>query len=264
MISNKDTFNINQVAIPFTKQDFNDIVPSFVKNGYIPITYDQLIETMEEISIATQYSVTVNPNSIFASSNNPLERTDVIIQVEGTQTYTEFVDNVVKNTEDYTWTNFITYSETFKDEIKNMKCQAYKKYLWNYHNIDTWFSEKNIGLLDSDKNLLVTDFETFKDRVLNTDDYNSFIDCCKEEDVKKAITFIVKAGIQLLKKYKVELNSHINNDNKRQEKIVIKNPIISKIFMLPSAATKCRKDWPRIRFVTLDKKSFDALGVWDS
>ena len=69
MISNKDTFNINQVAIPFTKQDFNDIVPSFVKNGYIPITYDQLIETMEEISRATQYSVTVNPNSIFASSN---------------------------------------------------------------------------------------------------------------------------------------------------------------------------------------------------
>ena len=263
MISNKETFNINQVVIPFTKQDFDNVISSHVKNGYIPVVYDELIETLENICKATEYSVTINPNTIFASSNNPLERCDVLIKVEGIQTYNEFIDNVVKNTEDYTWTNFITYSENFKDEIKNMKCHAYKKYLWNYHNIDTWFSEKNIGLLDSDKNILVTDFMEFKNKVLDSDDYISFIDCCKEEDIKQAINYIIKAGSIILKKYKVELNSHINNDNKRQEKIVIKNPLITKIYMLPTAATKCRKDWPKIKFVTLDKKSFDTIGIWE-
>ena len=63
---------------------------------------------------------------------------------------------------------------------------------------------------------------------------------------------------------KVELNRHISNDNKRQEQIVLKNPIINKIFMQPSAAAKCRKDWPKIKFTVLDKKSFDSISVWEN
>lgn len=263
MISNKETFNINQVAIPFTKKDFESVISTTVKNGYIATTYDKLIETLETISRATEYSVTLNPTSIFMSSSNPLESADVIIRVEGIQTHIEFINNVIKNTENYTWTNFLTYSELFKEEIKNIKCTAYKKFLWNYHNIDSWFSTKNIGLLNSDKNTLITDFNLFKEHVLNTSDYEQFIDCCKDKDIELAINYIIAAGKQVLKKYSVELNRHITNDNKRQEQIILKNPIINKIFMLPSAAAKCKKEWPKLKFTVLDKKSFNSISIWE-
>ena len=104
---------------------------------------------------------------------------------------------------------------------------------------------------------------TFKERVLLTDDFKSFIDSCKTEDVENAIKFIIKNGCILLKKYKVELNNHISTDNKRQPLVMLKNPIITKIFLQSSAAARCKKDWPKLRFTTLDKKSFDTIGIWE-
>ena len=121
----------------------------------------------------------------------------------------------------------------------------------------------HIGLIDDDKNMLVTDFQTFKERVLLTDDYKSFIDACKTEDISNAVKYIIKKGCEVLRKYKVELNNHIAIDNKRQTNIILKNPIITKIFLQSSAASRCKKDWPRIKFTTLDKKSFDTIGIWE-
>ena len=89
------------------------------------------------------------------------------------------------------------------------------------------------------------------------------IDCCNSEDVSRAINFMVKKGCELLKKYKVELNNHISTDNKRQLTVNLKNPIVTKIFLQSSAASRCRKDWPRIKFTVLDKKSFDTIGIWE-
>lgn len=263
MISNKDIFNVNKVVMPFSGKDIDSIISKSVISGYIATTYDGLIDKLKEISYATQYPVTLNPNTIFVGSNNPLTRNNVIIQVEGTQLYTEFINTVVKQGDSESWSNFITYSELLKDEIKNLKITAYKKFLWNYHNIDAWFTTKNIGLIVNDKNILLTDFNSFRDRILKTDDFEGFIDCCVDEDVRKAINFIVKNGCELLKKYKVELNNHIANDNKRQETIMLKNPIITKIYLQSSVANQCRKDWPKIKFNTLDKKSFDTIGLWD-
>ena len=263
MIKNKDIFNINKVAIPFTKNELSSVIHQTVTNGYVSTTYDNLIQTLNDIARATEYPVIVNPNEIFTSSNNPLMRNDVLIRVEGMQTYAEFVNNVIKDDEDGSWTNFITYTEIFKDEIKKLKCITYKKFLWNYHNIDTWFTQKNIGLIDDDKNTLTYDFATFKERVMDTDDYMAFIDCCNSEDVSRAINFMVKKGCELLKKYKVELNNHISTDNKRQLTVNLKNPIVTKIFLQSSAASRCRKDWPRIKFTVLDKKSFDTIGIWE-
>jgi hypothetical protein len=263
MITNKDIFNINKVAIPFTKQELEGVIGQTVINGYVSTTYDMMIQTLEDISRAKEYPVILNPNEIFSSSNNPLIRNDVLIRVEGMQTYSEFINTVVQDGEDYAWTNFITYSEMFKDEIKQVKTLAYKKFLWNYHNIDTWFSENNIGLLDSDKNMLVTDFQLFKERVLYSEDFKTFIDCCKTDDIANAVRYIIKKGCALLKKYKVELNNHISTDNKRQTNIILKNPIITKIFLQSGAAGRCKKDWPKIRFTTLDKKSFDTIGIWE-
>lgn len=263
MITNKEIFNINKVAIPFTKKELESVINQTVTNGYVSTTYEMLIQTLDEISRAKEFPVILNPNEIFKSSNNPLIRDDVLIRVEGMQTYSEFIDNVIQDDEDTTWTNFMTYSELFKDEIKKVKTLAYKKFLWNYHNVDTWFSENDIGLIDDDKNTLVGDFTTFKERVLLTDDFKSFIDSCKTEDVENAIKFIIKNGCILLKKYKVELNNHISTDNKRQPLVMLKNPIITKIFLQSSAASRCKKDWPKLKFTTLDKKSFDTIGIWE-
>jgi hypothetical protein len=96
-----------------------------------------------------------------------------------------------------------------------------------------------------------------------TDDYETFIDSCKTEDISNAIKYIIKKGCEVLQKYKVELNNHIAIDNKRQTNIILKNPIITKIFLQSSAASRCKKDWPRIKFTTLDKKSFDTIGIWE-
>lgn len=263
MITNKTVFNINRVAIPFSKKELESVINQNVVNGYISTTYDNLIQTLEDISRSKEYPVILNPNEIFTSSNNPLIRNDVLIRVEGLQSYSEFINNVIRDGEDGYWTDFMTYSELFKDEIKKVKLLAYKKFLWNYHNIDEWFTTKNIGLIDDDKNMLVTDFQTFKKRVLLTDDYKSFIDACKTEDISNAVKYIIKKGCEVLRKYKVELNNHIAIDNKRQTNIILKNPIITKIFLQSSAASRCKKDWPRIKFTTLDKKSFDTIGIWE-
>lgn len=263
MITNKDIFNINKVAIPFTKKELESVINQTVTNGYVSTTYENLIQTLQDISRSTEYPVILNPNEIFTSSNNPLIRDDVLIRVEGMQTYAEFINNVIQDADSYAWTNFMTYSEVFKDDIKKVKTLAYKKFLWNYHNIDTWFSENNIGLIDDDKNNLVNDFALFKERVLLTSDFETFIQCCKAEDVENAVKYIIKNGCALLKKYKVELNNHINTDNKRQTTIILRNPIITKIFLQSSAASRCKKDWPKIKFTTLDKKSFDTIGIWE-
>ena len=263
MISNKDIFNVNKVVMPFNSKDIDSIISKSVITGYIATTYDMLVDKLKEIAKATQYPVTLNPNAIYLGSNNPLTKNNVLIQVEGTQLYTEFINTIVKTGENESWSNFMTYSELLKDEIKSLKITAYKKFLWNYHNIDAWFTAKNIGLITNDKNILLTDFDSFKTRVLMTDDFAGFVDCCVDEDVRNAINFIVKHGCELLRKYKVELNNHIANDNKRQETIMLKNPIITKIYLQSTVANQCKKDWPKIKFNTLDKKSFDTIGLWD-
>ena len=111
MISNKDIFNVNKVVMPFSGKDIDSIISKSVISGYVATTYDTLITTLKDIAKATQYPVTLNPNAIFMGSNNPLTRNNVIIQVEGTQLYTEFISNVVKTGESESWSNFITYSE---------------------------------------------------------------------------------------------------------------------------------------------------------
>lgn len=263
MNQNKDTFNINKVAIPLNRSELETVINKTVTVGYIPVNYDRLIETIKSISSATEYSVTVNPNIIYTKSNHPNERADCLIKVEGMQTYQEFMNTIVRADDNYEWSNFITYSVNFKDEIKRMKEVAYRKYLWNYHNIDSWVTSKNVSILSDDKNMLTTNFDMFKERVLNSDDFIGFIDACLDTDVNHAISFMVKHGCEILRKYKVELNNHIRTNNMREENLILKNPIILKIFMQPSAASRCRKDWPKIRFTTLDKKTFDTIGVWE-
>lgn len=262
MIKNKDIFDIKKTHIPFTKDEFMNSIDKDVVTGYIPVNYDVLIETIKQISMATEYSIVLNPNEIYNGTNSPIIQNNVLIEVEGIHTFNEFVDNMVNGEDDETWTSFISYSETFKDKIKAIKLNAYKKYLWNYHNIDNWFETSNIAVLKDDKNSIVTDFDTFKERVLLTDDFITFIDNCLDEDIKKALNFIVKQGLEVMKLHRTELNDHIKTANMRSTQITITNPIITKIYALSSIASRCKKDWPKLKVTPLDKKSFETIGLW--
>ena len=124
MISNKDIFNVNKVVMPFSSKDIDSIISKSVITGYIATTYDMLVDKLKEIAKATQYPVTLNPNAIYLGSNNPLTKNNVLIQVEGTQLYTEFINTIVKTGENESWSNFMTYSELLKDEIKSLKITA--------------------------------------------------------------------------------------------------------------------------------------------
>lgn len=262
MIKNKDIFDIKKTHIPFTRDEFLNSIDKEITKGYIPVNYDTLIEKLKEISMASEYSVVLNPNEIYNGTNNPLTQYNVLIEVEGTHTFNEFVNTMVSGEENSTWTSFISYSETFKDKIKEIKANAYKKYLWNYHNIDNWFESSNIAILNDDKNSLITDFDIFKERVLMTDDYIAFIDNCQDEDIQKAIAYIVKQGLAVLKLHKTELNQHIKTSNMRADTITIKNPIITKIYAMSGIAARCHKDWPKIKISSLDKKAFETIGLW--
>lgn len=261
-MKNKDIFNIRTTHIPFTKDNFLNTIDSVVTKGYIPVNYDTLISSIKEISMATEYSIVINPNEIYNGVNSPLIQYNVLIEVEGMLTYNEYVDSMVNNTNDETWASFTTYSETFKDKIKTIKTNAYKKYLWNYHNVDAWCENNNVSIINDDKNNLVTDFDTFKERVLITDDYISFIDSCLDEDIKRAINYIVAQGLEILKLHKTELNNHIRLSNMRSTTISVKNPIITKIYALSNIVARAKKDWPRIKMTSLDKKSFESIGLW--
>jgi hypothetical protein len=118
MIQNKDTFNINKVTIPFSKAELERVISRTVINGYVATTYDMLIDTLKSISVAQEYAVTLNPNTIYLNSNSPLEKTNVLIRVEGIPTYKEFIDSMVQGNETESWSNFLTYSELLSSSLQ--------------------------------------------------------------------------------------------------------------------------------------------------
>lgn len=260
---NSKVFNVQSPMIPFTKRELEHVIAKHTCVGYVSTNYSNLIETLQSLSKAKQVPVTLNINTLYNSTNNPIDKKDVLIKVEGTQTFDEFINNVIQGDEDSDYMSFITYSVLFKDAVKNLKFSMYKKYLWNYHNIDNWFTSNNIGLTSDFKNSLVNDFDFFTKNILLTNDYLTFTDSCREDDLLKACKYLVNGGLQLLNKFKVELNNHIHRMNRSEEQIILKNPIILKIYMLSGAATMCRKDWPRIKFDVLDKKSLDSIALWE-
>lgn len=260
---NSKVFDIKNPMIPFTKKDLKSIINKNITVGYISTNYYNLIETIKNIQTSKTIPVTLNVNTIYNSTNNPIDKKDVLIKVEGTQTFDEYINNAVNSDESSEYLNFLTYSVLFKDSIKQIKLNAYKKYLWNYHNIDSWFNINNIGLTSDTKNKLIQDFDYFNTNVLNTNDYLTFINACSETDLASAATYLIKAGTELLHKHKTELNIHINTSNKREEQIILNNPIILQIYMLSNVASQCKKDWPRLKFSVLDKRSLDSIALWE-
>lgn len=263
MLSYSEIFNIRRTTLPLTKEELSNILPKSVSTGYVQCPYGLLVQTLKGIATAENCSCTVNPDVMYQNANNPFMKADCIIQVEGIRSYGEFVNKVISAEDSKEWTDFVTYSETFKDELRVLKCQVIAKYLWNRANLENWYEEKNVGLLGDTKTALESDWDTFKRKVLLTNDWNGFVDSCNQSDLQKATKALSKNLCTKLVKYRPELMQHIHNNSRNEVTIEIDRPIIKHIFIVSNFARQCEKDWPVIKFTTLDKRSFDSLSMWE-
>lgn len=263
MLSYQEIFNIQRTTLPLSKKELENVLTKSVFTGYVQCSYSVLVQTLKELSTAESCKCTINPDVMYQNTNNPFLKADCIIQVEGTRYYEEFINRVISNEDSKEWTDFVTYSETFKDELRVLKCQIIAKYLWNHMNLNNWYEEKNVSLLGDTKAMMESDWETFKNKVLLTPDLYGFIDSCNQADLQKATKALSQNLCAKLVKYKPELMKHITNNSKREEVITVKNPIIKHIFIVSNYAKQCEKDWPVIKFTTLDRRSFENLSMWE-
>lgn len=263
MLSYSEIFNIQRTTLPLSKKELESVLSKSVFTGYVQCSYSVLVQTLKELATAESCKCTINPDVMYQNTNNPFLKAECIIQVEGTRYYEEFINKVISAEDSKEWTDFVSYSETFKDELRVLKCQVIAKYLWNHMNLNNWYEEKNVALLGDTKAAIETDWETFKSKVLLTKDWSGFIDSCNQGDLQKATRALSQNLCSKLVKYKPELMQHITNNSKREEIITVKNPIIKHIFIVSNYAKQCEKDWPVIKFTTLDKRSFDSLSMWE-
>ena len=263
MLSYQEIFNIQRTTLPLSKKELENVLTKSVFTGYVQCSYSVLVQTLKELATAESCKCTINPDVMYQNTNNPFLKADCIIQVEGTRYYEEFINKVISAEDSKEWTDFVSYSETFKDELRVLKCQVISKYLWNHMNLNNWYEEKNVPLLGDVKATIETDWETFKSKVLLTKDLYGFIDSCNQADLQKATKALSQNLCAKLVKYKPELMQHITNNSKREEIITVKNPIIKHIFIVSNYAKQCEKDWPVIKFTTLDRRSFENLSMWE-
>lgn len=263
MLSYQEIFNLKRTTLPLTKKELEGILSKSIFSGYVQCPYNVLIQTLKDIQKSELYQCSINPEWMYQGSNNPLNKAEVIIQIEGIRYYEEFINRVISNEGSNEWTDFITYSETFKDELRVLKSQVISKVLWNVNNLNNWYESQNVALLQSVKDRLSTDWETFKTYVLLTDDLQGFISSCNENDLKKASKLLSYNLCKKLQKYKPELMKHINNNSKRELVITVKKPIVKRIFIISSLVGQCKKDWPILQVTALDKKIFDTISLWE-
>lgn len=262
MFSYSEIFNIQKTTLPISAKELSGVLSQKSFMGFVQCPYNRLIDTLEEISKADTYKVSINPNQMYHNGANPFHQADCVIQVEGLRSFDEFVNKVVAQEDTKEWTDFITYSETFKDEIRILKSQIIHKYLWNIQNINNWFDDARIALPTSRKEEIAQNWESFKQSVLLSSDLYSFIDSCDEGSLKRATESLARCTIKKLQKYRPELDKHVNNNTKREIDITVKNPIINRIFIVSNFANQCEKDWPSIKFTKLDRRSMDAISLW--
>ena len=263
MLNYADIFDIKRTSLPISKEKLQKLLFKKTMMGYVQCQYSNLIDTLKNICQAPEFSACLNPNELFNQTNNPFNKAECFIQIEGTSSCDEFVNHVVNGEDDDTFMNFMTYSETFKDEITALKINVIKNYLWNEHNVNNWFEEYSIKLPYSRKQEIISDFDSFKEYVINGNDMPQFIDACDEGNKKKALEVLSHNLVKKLEKYRSELENHINNNTRRESMVVLKKPVVNRIFLLSNFAAQCRKEWPKIQFTALDKRSFESIGLWN-
>lgn len=257
----EDIFNLKKTVMPISNVLLKSVLNESIFSGYTQCSYNKMIETIREITSSSEYECSINSDYIYKLCNDPTNKCDVMIEIEGIRDYSEYILKSIKK-ESIGWSSFITYSEGFKNELYKLKEVVIKKILWNPLNISNWIDDNNISFISSTKKTLESDFESFKEKVLLTKDLGGFVESCEQSNKDKAIRILMKNLRNMLNKYKTELIYHIENNTKKEEKIKIKNPIVKKIYINSKYEAQAKKEWAKLNVISLDKRSFDSLSVW--
>lgn len=262
MLDIKYIYNISRTTLPMDKETLESCIVLGPTFGYVHCSYDDLVHTVDTINIAKELTVTRNANKIFDLATDIESTPEVIFKVEGIRTNSDsFTDTVLSTNELETWTDFSTYSNEFKEDIRRLKELCFKKLLWTYENIHGWFLENNIQLGTSIEYGLASDWEKFKADVALTEDLESFVAACREEDKQKYVTALIRNGKKVLEKHKVEYMLHVTENDNVESEIVLRNPIINRIFVVSSKAPQCKKEFPGLRVTSISQRNFGLIGI---
>lgn len=256
-----ELFDIRSTALPFSADQLNNIVKSTVSNGFVCCNYSNLITTVNEICKATTYDITLNTTELLKTSTDPSKNINAIIQVEGSRVNNVY-DAHIETNDDNSICTFMSYSPEFKDELYELKTKLVKKFLCVYEAINSWAIAESVSISEDTINILCNDFDKFSSNILFSDDLESFVEALPKEIVNNYFKALSYYGTVLLKKYKNEILTHLKNILKLETTVKIKNPIIVKIFVLSNVSAICKKEWPNLPIVSLDRRAFDSLSMY--
>lgn len=258
MFKQSDVFNCNSTVLPFTADQLNAIVKSTVSCGFVFCNYSELLTTLTDINRSDTYEVTLNTDEIIKNNTDPTKNYNVVIQVEGSRKNNVY-DAHIQADETGSFCSFDTYSSEFKSELFDLKRALAKKYLCTYDAINNWAIEEGVKIAEDTLNSICNNFDLFDKYIMSTKDLDSFVENLPSDTVKQYINALNVNCTKILKKYKNEVLAHLKNITKLETKITLHKPIIVKIFALSGAATACKRDWPTIPVVSLDRRAFDSL-----
>lgn len=261
MYKYSDVFDINSTVLPFTADQLNAVVKSTVSSGFVFCNYSELITTINAINKAQTYDVTLNDMEIIKSNSDPTKSYNVIIQVEGCRKNNVY-DAHIKADESGNFCSFDTYSAEFKSEIYELKQKLAKKFLCTYDAINSWAINAGVSIAEDMIHKLCNNFDLFSKYVLTTADLLSFVDALPPDISKKYIDYLTTNSTKVLQKYKNEVLAHLKNITKLETTITLHKPIIVKIFALSSVASACKRDWPTLPVISLDRRSFDSINLF--
>ena len=261
MYKYSDVFDINSTVLPFTADQLNAVVKSTVSSGFVFCNYSELITTINAINKAQTYDVTLNDMEIIKSNSDPTKSYNVIIQVEGCRKNNVY-DAHIKADESGNFCSFDTYSAEFKSEIYELKQKLAMKFLCTYDAINNWAINAGVSIAEDMIHKLCNNFELFSKYVLTTADLLSFVDALPPDISKKYIDYLTVNSTKVLQKYKNEVLAHLKNITKLETTITLHKPIIVKIFALSSVASACKRDWPTLPVISLDRRSFDSINLF--
>ena len=263
MLDSRYIYDINATALPLTKELLSSCLNNKTIQSYVLCKYDNLITTINSINREPEMSGTLNGKVLFDSINNPTVSFDCVIQIEGLKkTNDNYLDQVLRSNESVTWTDFKTYSAELRAEIKGMKESIFKKTLWNRENVESWFQRSRIEVPDTMKDELINDWSAFKKLVLSSRDVDKYASSCTDDSKREYLYLIYKNATNLLHRYKVEIMAHANQQNKNDDLVTIRKPVVSRIYIMSNLYARCTKDWPNLAVSPLIKKNLETLGLY--
>lgn len=263
MLDSRFIYDIRATTLPCSKELLDFCLDKKPITSFVLCKYERLMETIRTINYASEISGTLNGKVLFDSINNPETSYDCVIKIEGMKsTNDNYLNHVIRSKDKITWTDFKTYSQQLRSEIKGMKEAIFRKTLWISDNIDSWFETCDIQLPDKIKMDLNSSWPMFKETVIDSGDLDKFISCCSDESKANYRQLIYKNSAKLLDRYRAEIMAHATQQNKNDEEVTIRKPIVMKIYVMSNLYSRCLRDWPSLRVSSLNKKSLETLGLY--